>query len=394
MTRNHSCHLLDMLAEVPDPRKKKGLRHPLQAMLGALVVGLLCGHKGYTCIATWKPPRQPTLAKALGFKRRKTPSGSTFHNLLKALDVNKLEQTLTKWVMATYQRCPFLESRLTAVAIDGKSLHGTDTQESRRLHLLAAASHELGIPLTQCAVGEETNEISVASKLLKRFDVAGKVITTEVSLLTQRAFCKDILTANADYALPVKANQKQLFEDIRDLFEPLAETDPPEVNARRFEKLHPQAEAHLDGHTDVETAHGFTTTRTLRCSTLLTPEIKWPGLAQVYEYHIQRQHTQTEEITHYKQYGITSLLPEKATAEDLLKLRREHWSIENKLHWLRDVIFDEDASQARTGSIPHVMAALRNAAISVLRFTGRTKISQTLREFADRPKLAVNLIQS
>ena len=184
-----------------------------------------------------------------------------------------------------------------------------------------------------------------------------------------------------------------MFEDIRDLFEPLSETDPPEVNARRFENPHTEAEAHLDGHTDVETAHGFTTTRTLRSSTLLTPEIQWPGLAQVYEYHIKRQHTQTGEITHYKQFGITSLLPEKATAEDLLKLRREHWSIENKLHWVRDVIFDEDASQARTGNIPHVMAALRNAAISVLRFTGRTKISQTLREFADRPKLAVNLIQ-
>ena len=248
--------------------------------------------------------------------------------------------------MATYQRCPFFENRLTAVAIDGKSLHGTDTQESRRLHLLAAVSHELGIPLAQCAVGEKTNEIPVASQLLKHFDVARKVITTD-ALLTQRGFCKDILAANADYA---KANQKQLFEDIRDLFEPLSETDPPEVNARRFENLHTQAEAHLD-HTDVETAHGFTTTRTLRSSTLLTPETDWPGLAQVYEYHIHRQHTQTREITHYKQYGITSLLPEKATAEDLLKLRREHWSIENKLHWVRDVIFDEDASQARTGSI-------------------------------------------
>ena len=392
MTRNHSCHLLDMLAEVPDPRKKKGLRHPLRAMLGVLVVGLLCRQKGYTCIATWLR-RQPTLAKALGFRRRKTPSASTFHNLLKILDVVKLEQTLTKWVMATYQKEPALDRRLTGIAIDGKSLRGTDPEEFRRLHLLAAVSHELGVPLAQWAVGEKTNEIPVASQLLKHFDVAGKVITTD-ALLTQRGFCKDILAANADYALPVKANQKQLFEDIRDLFAPLSETDPPEVDARRFENLHTQSEAHLHRHTDVETAHGFTTTRTLRSSTLLTPETDWPGLAQVYEYHIKRQHTQTGEITHYKQYGITSLLPEKASAEDLLKLRREHWTIENKLHWIRDVIFDEDASQARTGSIPHVMAALRNTAISVLRFAGCTKISQTLREYADRPKLAVNLIQS
>ncbi len=391
MTRNHSCHLLDMLAEVPEPRKKKGLRYPLKAMLGVLVVGLLCGHKGYTCIATWLR-RQPAVAEALGFRRREKPCGSTFHNLLKALDVVKLEQVLTKWVMTTRQRYPFFETRLTGVAIDGKSLRGTDSEESRRLHLLAAVSHELGIPLAECAVGEKTNEIPVASQLLKHFDVAGTVITTD-ALLTQRAFCKDILAANADYALPVKANQKHLFEDIRDLFEPLSETDPPEVDARRFENLHIQAEAHLDKHIDVETAHGFITTRTLRSSTLLTPDADWPGLAQVYEYHIERRHIQTEtEITHQTQFGITSLPPEKASAEDLLKLRREHWTIENKLHWVRDVIFDEDASQARTGSIPHVMAALRNTAISVLRFAGCTKISQTLREFADTPKLAVNLI--
>ena len=98
-----------MLAEVPDPRKKKGLRYPLKAMLGMLVVGPLCRHKGYTCIATWKPRRQPALAKALGFRRGfQTPSGSTFHNLLKTLDVEKLEQTLTKWVRATYEKIPSL----------------------------------------------------------------------------------------------------------------------------------------------------------------------------------------------------------------------------------------------------------------------------------------------
>ena len=393
MTRPESYHLLDMLAEVADPRKKKGCRHPLRAMLGVLVVGLLCGHKGYTCIATWLRT-QPGLAKVLGFRHRKTPCGATFHNLLKVLDVVKLEQTLTQWVMATFENTPALEtnSRLTGVAIDGKSLRGTHLEESRRIHLLAAVSHELGIPLAECAVGEKTNEIPVSTQLLKHFDVAGKVITTD-ALLTQRAFCKELLAADADYALPVKANQKQVFEDIRDLFKPLSETDPPEVDARRFENLHTQAEAHLDTHTDVETAHGFITTRTLRTSTLLTPDSDWPGLAQVYEYRIQRRHIQTAEITHQTQYGITSLAPEKASAEDLLKLRRGHWTIENKLHWVRDVIFDEDASQARTGSIPHVMAALRNTAISVLRFAGCTKISKTLREFAARPKLAVKLIQ-
>ncbi len=132
--------------------------------------------------------------------------------------------------------------------------------------------------------------------------------------------------------------------------------------------------------------------RTLRASTLLTSYSDWPGLAQVYEYRINRIHTKTGESTHHTQYGITSLTPQQATAEDLLTLRRNHWTIENKRHWIRDTVFGEDASRARTGSIPQLMAALRNAALALLRFAGYTKISEATRFFAVRPKLTVNLI--
>ena len=108
--------------------------------------------------------------------------------------------------------------------------------------------------------------------------------------------------------------------------------------------------------------------------------LKWPGLAQVHQYRSQRENTKTGEITSQTQYSITSLSPEVASAEDLLKLRREHWTIENKVHWVRDTILGEDASQARTGSLPEVMAALRNTALSVLRFEGHTKISEAIRD--------------
>ena len=95
------------------------------------------------------------------------------------------------------------------------------------------------------------------------------------------------------------------------------------------------------------------------------------------------------------QYEITSLrFPEKASAADLLKLRREHWTIENKRHWVRDAVLGEDASQARTGSLPQVIATLRNTeTLSVGRFNGQTKITEALRFFAANPILAVNLIK-
>ena len=393
MTRSSSCHLVDILAEVPDPRHKKGKRHSLESILALLVIGLMSGHKGYTSIATWARC-QPELAKALGFGSRRTPCAATLHNLLKRLDVVSLEAALTKWAFSKLEDSQVLKTQhLEGVAIDGKELCGSkDPETGYRTHLLAAVSHELGITLAQCAVDGKTNEIPISTQLLKTLDVVGKVVTTD-ALLTQKNFCKEVIEHHAHYALPVKENHKQMYEDIRQLFEPLSETDAPEVEARRFENLHTEEGRHLDTHTDLEKARGCITTRTLRASTLLTDYIKWPGLAQVYEYRSQRENTKTGEITYQTQYGITSLTPEVATAEDLLKLRREHWTIENKVHWVRDTVLGEDASQARTGNLPHVMAALRNTAMSVLRFNGHTNIAETTRFFASDTKLAVNLIR-
>ena len=117
-------------------------------------------------------------------------------------------------------------------------------------------------------------------------------MTTD-ALLTQRTFCKEVLEHQADYALPVKENHKQMYDDIQQLFEPLSETDATEVETRRFENLHTQEGAHLHTYTHVETSHGLTTTRTLTASTLLTDYIKWPGIAQVYQYQSQRENTKT-----------------------------------------------------------------------------------------------------
>lgn len=393
MTRTSSCHLLDILTEVPDPRHKKGKRYPLVSILALIVIGLMSNHKGYTSIATWIRD-QAEVAKALGFKSRKTPCAATLHNLFKRLDVVSLEASLTKWVFSKLEDLQvFKTQHLEGVAIDGKELKGSkDPETGYRTHLLAAVSHELGITLTQRAVSGKTNEIPISTKLLKTFDATRKVITTD-ALLTQRNFCKEILKYHANYAMPVKENQKQMYNDIRELFEPFSQTDTSHVHARRFENLHTDADAHLQTHTYVETAHGFTTTRTLTASTLLNDYIKWPGLAQVYQYQSQRIHTKTGETTHQTQYGITSLTPQDASAEALLKLRRQHWTIENKLHWVRDVVLGEDASQARTRNLPQVMAALRNTVLSILRFDGHTKVAETLRFFAANPKLAVKLIQ-
>ena len=143
----------------------------------------MSNHKGYTSIAAWAR-NQLQLAKALGFKSPKTPCAATIHNLLKRLDVVRLEAALTKWVFSKLENPEVLKIRqLEGVAIDGKELCGSEDPETGyRTHLLSPVCHELGITLAQCAVNGKTNEIPISTELLKAFDVVGKVVTTDALL--------------------------------------------------------------------------------------------------------------------------------------------------------------------------------------------------------------------
>ena len=156
MTRTSSCHLLDILAEVPDPRHKKGKRHDLVPILALTFIGLMSNHTGYTSIATWART-EPELAKVLGFRSSKTPCAATLHNLFKRLDVVRLEAALTKWVFSKLEDFQVLETQdLQGVAIDGnQELCGSEDPETGcRTHLLSAVSHELGIMHNVLLVGK------------------------------------------------------------------------------------------------------------------------------------------------------------------------------------------------------------------------------------------------
>lgn len=396
MTKTTSRHLLDILAEVPDFRNNRGKRHPLSAILGLAVIAMMCGCRSYTAIAQWGRTYHSDLPKALGFTHTKMPCASTLHYVFKDLDASALENKLTQWAIVILENLP-PDTDTDALAIDGKTLCGSDKQEATIRHLLSVVSHQLGITLTQKPVEAKTNEIPIATQILQSLDVSGKILTTD-ALLTQKAFCQALREKNADYVLPVKANQKQTYQDIKRLFEPeippKTQGDPQTYQARAFETLHDETQAHTDSFSTVEKAHGYITTRTLTTSTLLNDYFNWPDLAQVYEYRSARKHTRTGKVTHQKQYGITSLPPQKATPQRLLELRRGHWAIENLSHRTRDMIFGEDASQVRCGNIPHVMAALRNTVLTLLRTSGYTKIAEALRFFATRPTEALKIIQN
>lgn len=199
----------------------------------------------------------------------------------------------------------------------------------------------------------------------------GRIITAD-SVLTQREIAQSIRERGGDYVLPVKDNQPSLREEIalvlaqsKLLQDTITEARTVDQHGCRIEERRLRASTALDGYTD------------------------WPGHQQVLE--MQRIVTQkrTGETRREIAYAITSLSVERATAQQLLQLWREHWHIENKLHWVRDVTFDEDRSQVRAGRIPQVMAALRNVAISLLRVCGGENIAAATRRYAARPALAL-----
>jgi predicted transposase YbfD/YdcC len=242
------------------------------------------------------------------------------------------------------------------------------------VHLLSALSHRLGLTVWQQAVADKTNEIPVMEEVLHGLLLEGRVITVD-ALLTQRAIAQTLVEGGGDYVMIVKGNQPQLQHAIRLVFqEPLARTEP--ITACEI----------------VDHGHGRLEERRLTTSPALVEYSDWPGLAQVFQVErrvtVKKSGAQRAEVV----YGVTSLSPNRAGPEGLLRLVRQHWQIENKVHWVRDVTFDEDRSQVRCGSIPQVMAAFRNTAIGLMHWAGETNIAAACRRFAAQPWSALALI--
>jgi predicted transposase YbfD/YdcC len=366
--------LVASLHEIPDPRYPRGRRHPLAAILALMCVAMLCGFRSYSAIADWGRCYGQKLAQALGFTHAKTPCAATLYRVLRQLDGNVVEATLGLWAESVLTALPPAPGELEALAVDGKTLRGSRKQGAPAVHLLSVLSHRLGLTLWQQAVADKTNEISVLEDVLRGLVVEGRVITVD-ALLTPRAIADRIVQGGGDYVMLVKGNQPQLQHDIQLV----------------FHEAHMLAETMTATET-VDSGHGRLEQRRLTASSALVGYSDWPGLAQVFQLErgviMKKSGAQRHDIV----YGVTSLGPDQAGPERLLGLVRQHWQIENQVHWVRDVTFDEDRSQVRCGSIPQMMAAFRNTAIGLMHWAGETNIAAACRRFAAQPWSALALI--
>ncbi len=230
-----SLSLVDALASVPDPRRARGTRHPLPAVLALLSVGVMCGCRSVYATLQWGRDHGQAMAARLGLVKHGIPSDGMMSNLLRRLDRTAFEAALARWAAA------FMEAdaaaadpdHLEPVAIDGKTLRGARGHEVPGVHLLAAYATRLGLVLNQVPAGankEEGGEITAAPALLEGLVLQGKLITAD-AIHCQRKLCGQVVKGGGEYLLAVKENQPKLHAELVDLFRSPVDPLLPTANA-------------------------------------------------------------------------------------------------------------------------------------------------------------------
>lgn len=347
--------LLAMLGRVADPRHRRGVRHRLAVILGLAVCAVLAGARSFTAIAEWAADADaPTLAR-LGVTGV-VPSESTFRRTLQRLDAAGFDDLAGRWAQA--RTVPEPGAR-RVIAVDGKTLRGSGHDGECSRHLLAALDHAHGAVLGQVEVGAKTNEIPLFTTLLDRIEISDAVITAD-ALHAQREHARYLARRGAHYVITIKRNQPGLHAQLA----ALPWRDVPVACDQK------------------ERGHGRRERRTLKI-TAVARGLAFPHAAQALQ--IVRRRKVKGKWSRETCYAVTSLAITQASPDQLSAWIRGHWGIEDRLHWVRDLDFDEDRSQIRTAAGPQIMASLRNLAITILRLAGTSNIAAALRYHARRP---------
>jgi predicted transposase YbfD/YdcC len=390
--------LLDRLRQVRDPRRLRGRRHPLSVILVLTACAtLVAGNDSVAAVRQWAARTPQDVLHRLGARysplrgRYAVPSERTFRRVLAAVDGDALdaatcgyaadvvrgdtpapvievcdEEPVEREQRRTVTRAltpPRPAGLLPAVAVDGKLLHGTRT-ENGQVFLVAAVTHDRGVVLGQRQVPDKRGENTVIDDLLTPLDVAGMMLTLDALPTTKKTARLITETLGAHYTLVLKGNQPLALQAAQAL---LSGTD-----------------TEFTDHTDIDAdrGHGRTERRTIRVAAC--DDTLFPGARQV--FRLRRDTGGLDGVRTSKQiiYGIVSVTAEQAGPEHLNHYARGHWVVENSLPWTRDVTFREDDSQLRTGNAPRAMATFRNLALNTFRLAGRANIAYARRDLHDR----------
>jgi len=324
---------------LPDPRSGNARRHDLLELLLIALCTFLCGGESCVDMADLAREKEGFLREFLALKSG-LPSHDTFSRLFRLLDPDAFRACFQTFVARLAEACEGV------IAIDGKSMRRSFDKASGKspLHMVSAWCTEQRLVLGQLATDQKSNEITAIPKLLALLALKDRIVTID-AMGCQRAIAQQIIDQEGDYVLALKGNQGNLHNDVR-LF-----LEDPKTAVQATQPL-------------IEGDHGRIESRTAALSTdiaWLQEQHEWPGLAAVGKI------TRTREIKGMiSSETVYYLLSSPMTAERFAQAARDHWGVENGLHWSLDVTMDEDHARNRKDNGPENLGILRHIALNLV----------------------------
>jgi predicted transposase YbfD/YdcC len=332
----------------------------------------------YEAIVQYGKERRWEFLRHLGFTTRRGLCKATYSRVFRRIDVADFETRLGRWVRGRLGR-----DDAPHIAVDGKTARGSRDGAAPGAHLLSAYAPEVKAVLAQLRVDATTNEHEAALELPGVLTLEGKVVTGD-AMFTHRDVCEKVTEAGGDYIPRRRRISRHSAGTSRPPSPRPRPAFPPLQAARR--------EAEIARAREDDKGHGRVETRSIEVTSSLAGYLgtDWPGCERV--FRLTRVRETGEKVEAEVVLGITSLPRERAGAERLLGLIRDHWGIENGLHGVRDGALREDAGRIRKGPGPRVMAGLRNIAVFPFKRMGYESAAEATRHYACHPEETLKIV--